>query len=439
MSAEAVLLRARGNPSGRTLEAYLGAGGYEGLRKALARVPEAVVKEVSDSELRGRGGAGFPTGRKWSFVPKDHPGPRYLICNADESEPGTFKDRELIECDPHMVIEGIAIACWAIGAHTAYIYIRGEFVRWARILEQALDEARARGLVGRSILGSPFDLDIWVHRGAGAYICGEETALIESLEGKRGFPRLKPPFPAVVGVFGKPTVVNNVETLACVPHIMTRGAAWFASIGRSRNTGPKLYCVSGHVNRPGVYELPLGVTFREIIEQHGGGIRNGGKLKAFFPGGSSAPIMTAGDVDVRADFDGCAEAGTMLGSGGVIVFDESVDIVAAAANLAHFYAHESCGQCTPCREGADWCMDILDRMLDGHGRSADPDTLLRICRFASEGMTICPLGDAFALPISSMVTKFRDEFERRISTASPRPQKKLPALPWAGQRPGFGD
>jgi NADH-quinone oxidoreductase subunit F len=435
---EAVLLRARGVPDSRALATYVAAGGYEGLKKALTMPPDAVTKEVLESELRGRGGAGFPTGRKWSFVPKDHPGPRYLICNADESEPGTFKDREIMEFDPHMLVEGIAIASYAIKANAAYVYIRGEFVRWARILEDAIAEARGAGYLGKDILGSGFDLDVWVHRGAGAYICGEETALLESLEGKRGFPRLKPPFPAVVGAFGKPTVVNNVETLACVPHILTRGAHWFASIGRPRNTGPKLFCISGHVNRPGVYELPLGVTFRELIYEHCGGIPGGKKLKAFFPGGTSAPIMTAAEVDVQADFDACAQAGTMLGSGGVIVLDETVDMVEAASNVAHFYAHESCGQCTPCREGSDWCKDILDRMVEGHGRAEDPETLLRICRFSSNGMTICPLGDAYALPIASMVNKFMEEFERRIATGTPLPQKKLPVLPWAGPRPGFG-
>ncbi len=434
---EPVLLRARGVENSRSVDTYLRAGGWEGFKKALSQPPDDVIKEVLDSELRGRGGAGFPTGRKWSFVPKDHPGPRYLICNADESEPGTFKDREIIEHDPQMVVEGVAIAAYAIGANTAYIYIRGEFVRWARLLEEAIAEARARGFLGKGACGSEFDIDIWVHRGAGAYICGEETSLIESLEGKRGFPRLKPPFPAVVGVFGKPTVVNNVETLACLPHIMTRGAAWFASIGRPRNTGPKLFCVSGHVERPGVYELPLGTTFAEIIEEHCGGVRGGRRLKAFFPGGSSAPIMLASEVGTMADFDACAEAGTMLGSGGVIVLDETVSIVEAAANLAHFYAHESCGQCTPCREGSDWAKDILDRILAGHGRPEDPDTLLRICKYASAGMTICPLGDAFSLPISSMVQKLRPEFDDMIAAATPRPPKKLPVLPWAGDRKGF--
>ena len=434
-----ILLAARGLADSRTLASYRGRGGYEALKRALAIGPDAVTKEVIDSELRGRGGAGFPTGRKWSFVPKDHPGPHYLICNADESEPGTFKDREIIEVDPHLVIEGVAIASFAIRANTAYIYIRGEFVRWAQILEDALAEARASNLLGRDVLGSGYDLDIWVHRGAGAYICGEETALIESIEGKRGLPRLKPPFPAVVGVFGKPTVVNNVETLACLPAILTRGAAWFGSIGRPRNTGPKLFSVSGHVRRPGVYELPLGVTFREIIDEHCGGVRDGHALKGFFPGGSSAPVLTAAHLDVRADFDACAEAGSMLGSGGVIVLDDSVDMVDVAANLAHFYAHESCGQCTPCREGSDWTVDILERILHGHGRPGDAEALLRICRFSSAGMTICPLGDAYALPISSLVKTFREEFDRALGSATPSPQRKLPVLPWAGPRPGFGE
>jgi NADH-quinone oxidoreductase subunit F len=435
---EPVLLRARGVAKSRAITTYLASGGYDGLIKAVSLTPEAIIQTVSESDLRGRGGAGFPTGRKWSFVPKDHPGPRYLICNADESEPGTFKDREIIEHDPHLLIEGVAIAAYAIKASTAYIYIRGEFAREAKILEEAVTEARGKGFLGKDIMGSGFSLDVVVHRGAGAYICGEETALIESIEGKRGFPRLKPPFPAIVGVFGKPTVVNNVETLACVPHIITRGARWFASIGRQRNTGPKLFCISGHVVKPGVYELPLGVTFKEIIFDVCGGIRDGRKLKAFFPGGTSAPILTAAEVDVKADFDACAQAGTMLGSGGVIVLDDSTDIVAAAANVAHFYAHESCGQCTPCREGTDWCMDILDRMVEGHARPEDPETLLRICNYASNGMTICPLGDAFAMPISSMVKKFKDDFQRAIERATPAPRIKQPQLPWLGTLPGFG-
>ena len=422
----------------QTLKGYEKTGGYQGLRDALSKfTPDALVNEVKTSGIRGRGGAGFPTGMKWSFLPKDV-FPRYLCVNADESEPGCFKDRYLIDESPHQLVEGVVIAAYALQVNIAFIYIRGEYRDQRLLLERAVEEARAAGYIGRNIRGSGFDCDVIVHGGAGAYICGEETALIESLEGKRGFPRLKPPFPAVVGVFGKPTVVNNVETLACVPHIMTRGAHWFSSIGRPRNTGPKLYCVSGQVKRPGVYELPLGVTFRELIFEHAGGMRGDRGLKAFFPGGTSAPVMTAAEVDVKADFDACAEAHTMLGSAAIIVLDESVDIVEATANVAHFYAHESCGQCTPCREGADWCMDILDRMAAGHGRAGDPDTLLRICRFASEGMTICPLGDAFALPISSMVRKFRAEFERHIASATPLPQRVRPVLPWAGPRPGFG-
>ncbi|HPC83888.1 MAG TPA: NADH-quinone oxidoreductase subunit NuoF [Thermoanaerobaculaceae bacterium] len=438
MRVDPILLRARGTPDSQSLTAYLAAGGYNAWEKVLQMTPEAVTAEVTLSELRGRGGAGFPTGRKWSFIPKDHPGPRYLVCNADESEPGTFKDRELIEHDPHLVVEGIAIAAFAIKASTAFVYIRGEFVRWAKILERAIAEARNKGYLGKGVLGSGYSLEIVVHRGAGAYICGEETALIESIEGKRGFPRLKPPFPAVAGLFGKPTIVNNVETLACLPHIINRGAKWFASIGRPRNTGPKLFCVSGHVQRPGVVELPLGVPFREIIFEHCGGIRDGRELKAFFPGGSSAPILSADQLDVRADFDACAEAGSMLGSGGVIVLDDTVDIVEAAANLAHFYAHESCGQCTPCREGSDWAVDILERILDGHGRPGDLELLQRICTYASGGMTICPLGDAFALPIASMVKKFAGEFERRIAAATPSPPRKKPVLPWSGPSHGFG-
>jgi NADH-quinone oxidoreductase subunit F len=391
--------------------------------------PAEVIEEVKASGVRGRGGAGFPAGVKWGFVPKDSPKPKYLICNADESEPGTFKDRELILVDPHMVLEGIAIATYAIGSHTAYIYIRGEFVRETEILIAAIDEARKKKYLGKNVLGLGYDLEIHVHRGAGAYICGEETALIESLEGKRGLPRLKPPFPAVVGVFGCPTVVNNVETLACVPHIINRGGAWFAGIGTERSTGPKLFCVSGHVERPGVYELPLGTTFREIIEEHCGGIKDGKKLKAFIPGGSSAPVLPADKVDTPADFDSVAAAGSMLGSGGLIVMDETVDMVWALENLLVFYAHESCGQCTPCREGSDWALDIVRRIRRGQGRPKDIETLHRIARFASQGMTICPLGDAFCGPIASFLEHFGNEFEALIERAEPMAPKKQPALP----------
>jgi NADH-quinone oxidoreductase subunit F len=426
---EPILLRARDTADSRAIESYRAAGGYRALAKALAVDPAAVIAEVKASGLRGRGGAGFPTGVKWGFVPKDSPKPKYLICNADESEPGTFKDREIIHVDPHMLIEGIVISGYAIGANVTYIYIRGEFHRELQILQQAIDEAAAAGFVGNNILGSGFDHGVHLHRGAGAYICGEETALIESIEGKRGLPRLKPPFPAVVGVFGCPTVVNNVETLACVPHIIDRGAAWYASMGTERSTGPKLFSVSGHVERPGVYEVPMGTTFREIIYGLCGGVRDGKNLKAFIPGGSSCPILPADKIDIGCDFESVAAAGSMLGSGGLIVMDETVDMVWALENLLTFYAHESCGQCTPCREGSDWALDVVRRIRKGYGRPQDLETLERIARFASQGMTICPLGDAFCEPIRSFLKHFGHEFEAAIANAQPLPPRKEPVLP----------
>jgi len=424
-----ILLRARGIENSRSLANAVERGGYRGLAKALEMEPADVIAEVKASGVRGRGGAGFPAGVKWGFVPKESARPKYLVCNADESEPGTFKDRELILVDPHMVLEGIAIASYAIGAHTAYIYIRGEFVKETEILEVAIAEARKNNYLGPKVLGSDYDLEIHIHRGAGAYICGEETALLESLEGKRGLPRLKPPFPAVVGVFGCPTVINNVETLACVPHIINHGGAWFAGIGTERSTGTKLFCVSGHVERPGVYEEPMGITFREIIEDRCGGVRGGRQLKAFIPGGSSAPVLAADKVDTPADFDSVAAAGSMLGSGGIIVMDDSVDMVWALENLLVFYAHESCGQCTPCREGSDWAVDIVRRIRRGYGRPEDIETLRRIARYASRGMTICPLGDAFCGPIESFLDLFGHEFEEAIAGSLPMPGGKLPILP----------
>ncbi len=433
-----ILLRARGLKNSRALSTYRRLGGYSALEKALSMTPAEVIEEVKASGIRGRGGAGFPAGVKWGFVPRDTAKPKYMICNADESEPGTFKDRELILVDPHMVLEGIAIASYAIGANTAYIYIRGEFVDEAQILARAIAEARRKKFLGEDILGSGYDLEVHVHRGAGAYICGEETALIESIEGKRGLPRLKPPFPAVVGVFGCPTVVNNVETLACIPHILEHGGAWFAAIGTERSTGPKLFCVSGHVERPGVYEAPMGITFREIIEDLCGGMRGGGKLKAFIPGGSSAPVLPADKIDTPADFESVAQAGSMLGSGGLIVMDESVDMVWALENLLVFYAHESCGQCSPCREGSDWAVDIVRRIRRGHGLPGDIETLQRIARFASQGMTICPLGDAFCGPIVSFLEHFGREFEEAISKASSITAKTLPILPVQSDRELFG-
>jgi NADH-quinone oxidoreductase subunit F len=436
--SEPILLRARGVKNSQKLSTYLRSGGYKALEKALGMDPAEVIDEVKTAGVRGRGGAGFPAGVKWGFVPKDLPKPKYLICNADESEPGTFKDRELILVDPHMVLEGIAIASYAIGAKVAYIYIRGEFVRESEILVKAIGEAKRKKYLGPDILGRGYDLEIHVHRGAGAYICGEETALIESIEGKRGLPRLKPPFPAVVGVFGCPTVVNNVETLACVPHIIEHGGAWFAGIGTERSTGPKLFSVSGHVERPGVYESPMGITFREIIEDLCGGMRGGRALKAFIPGGSSAPVLPADKIDTPADFDSVAQAGSMLGSGGLIVMDETVDMVWALENLLTFYAHESCGQCTPCREGSDWALDVVRRIHRGQGRTEDLETLRRIARFASQGMTICPLGDAFCGPISSFLDHFGHEFEEAIAKAENMPPKTLPILPLSSDRALFG-
>ncbi len=435
---EPILLRARGEDNPRSISTYLRLGGYSAIAKAFVMGPQDVIAEVKTAGVRGRGGAGFPAGVKWGFVPSDSPKPKYMICNADESEPGTFKDRELIHVAPHMVLEGIIISSYAIGANTAYIYIRGEFHQEAELLNQAIDEAYRKNYLGKNILKSGFDLDVVVHRGAGAYICGEETALIESIEGKRGQPRLKPPFPAVVGIFGCPTVVNNVETLACVPHIIERGGKWFAGIGTERSSGPKLFSVSGHVEKPGVYEVPLGTPFREILEEHCGGVRGGRKLKAFIPGGSSCPVLPAELIDTPCDFESVAEAGSMLGSGGLIVMDETVDMVWALENLMRFYAHESCGQCTPCREGSDWALDILKRINAGHGQPNDIETLERIARYASQGMTICPLGDAFCEPIASYLRHFRAEFEAKIEAGKPLPKSKGPVLPVRSSKSMFG-
>ena len=398
-----------------TLAAYEQSGGYRALARALKEMtPEQVVEEVKGSGLRGRGGAGFPTGAKWGFMPKG-PGEKYLVLNADESEPGTFKDRLLIERDPHLVLEGFLIGCYAVGCRHGFVYIRGEFVHGYRLLAKAVEEARAKGYIGKNILGSGFDCEITVYRGAGAYICGEETALLESLEGKRGHPRLKPPFPAQVGLYGKPTTVNNVETIANVPMIIERGAAWYASIGREKNTGPKLYCLSGHVRKPGVYEFPLGIPLKELIDEHAGGmLRDDRPLKAVIPGGSSVPILRADQCDVLMDFDSLAAAGTLLGSAGVIVMDDSVCIVDALLNIARFYAHESCGQCTPCREGTGWYVQILERLEAGGGKLSDLDLLVEMSD-RIQGNTICPLGDAVAMPVRSYVTVFRGEFEHHVT------------------------
>jgi len=406
-----VLTRNIDKPNSASIETYVAGGGYEHARKALTTMtPDQIVQLVKDSELRGRGGAGFPTGMKWSFVPKNAPKPTWLLCNADESEPGTFKDRVIIERDPHLLIEGMIISAFAIGSNPmSYIYIRGEFHFGATVLEKALEEARAKGFLGKGIFGSTFDFDITVHRGAGAYICGEETGLIESLEGHRGQPRVKPPFPAVVGVFGGPTVVQNVETIACVPFIVEHGADWFKSFGTPKNTGPKLYCVSGNVKKPGVYEFPMGITIKELIYDHCGGITAGRQLKAVIPGGASAPMLMPDEIDLPLNFDALMKAGSMLGSAGIIVLDESVCIVDAVWRLAKFFAHESCGQCTPCREGTNWMESILDRLERGLGRQQDADLLLDMADNIG-GKSLCALGDAAIGPVISSVRKFRDEY-----------------------------
>jgi NADH-quinone oxidoreductase subunit F len=409
-------------PNSASIDVYLDGGGYGAVKKALAMKPDEVVQLVKDSELRGRGGAGFPTGSKWGFVPKNAPNPTYLLCNADESEPGTFKDRVIIEQDPHLLIEGMIIAAYAIGScPMAYIYIRGEFYFGATVLDKALEEARAKGYLGKDILGSGFDFDITVHRGAGAYICGEETGLIESVEGHRGQPRVKPPFPAVVGVFGGPTVVNNVETLACVPLIVNHGAEWFKSFGIPKNTGPKLYCVSGNVKKPGVYEFAMGVNLKELIYVHCGGITGDRKLKAVIPGGASAPMLLPDEIDIPLTFDALMKAGSMLGSAGIIVLDESVCIVDAVWRLSKFFAHESCGQCTPCREGTNWLESILDRIERGHGRPQDADLLLDMSDNIG-GKSLCALGDAAIGPVISSVKKFRSEFLYHVEHKSCLPE-----------------
>ncbi len=413
--SEKILTKRLENPGyGGMIEEYLATGGYQAIAKTLKEhAPASLIELVRRSGLRGRGGAGFPTGVKWGFVPKDPGLTKYLVCNADESEPGTFKDRDLIMRDPHQLLEGILLASYAIGCQTAYIYIRGEFIAGAAILERAIKEAAAHGFLGKDILGSGFSVEIYPHRGAGAYICGEETALLESLEGKRGLPRLKPPFPATAGLYRLPTVVNNVETLCNLPHIVLRGPEWFSSIGTPKSTGTRIFSVSGHIRRPGNYELPIDVPMRELIFEHAGGMRDGRRLKAVIPGGSSVPVLTEQHLDTRMDFESLAKAGSMAGSGGVIVMDESTCMVRTGEVVARFYHHESCGQCTQCREGTAWLHKTLRRIEEGRGRKADLDLLLDICE-NMKGKTICPLSDAAAMPIESYLKYFGDEFEQHI-------------------------
>jgi NADH-quinone oxidoreductase subunit F len=396
------------------IDVFLQNGGYRALEKALKEMtPESIIDEVKKSNLRGRGGAGFPTGMKWAFVPKDSPKARYVICNADESEPGSCKDRPLMELDPHQLFEGMVIAGRAIGAHEGFIYIRGEYRYVLDILDTALAEAYSRGYVGKNILGTGFDFDIVVHTGAGAYECGEESALMESLEGKRGYPRIKPPFPAVVGLYGCPTIINNVETLSTVPSIILEGGETYAQRGTPRNGGTRLLCVSGHVNKPGIYEIPLGMNMKTFIYETAGGIPDGKKLKAVIPGGSSCPLMTAEEVDVPMDFDALAKAGSMLGSGGMVVIDEDTCMVDMARRIMHFYSHESCGWCIPCREGTSWLRKTLERFHAGFGRIEDIDNLADLAKNML-GRTFCPLGDAAALPTISIVAKWRNEFEDHL-------------------------
>ena len=405
-------------PDHHTLAGYERNGGYKAIRKALGTDPLAIIEEMKKSGLRGRGGAGFGAGQKWSFVPRNSGKPTYVVCNADESEPGTFKDRLLIERTPHSVIEGMMVAAWAVQSNWACVYIRGEYAFPYIQLKRAVEECYASGYLGKNIFGSNFSLDLVVHRGAGAYICGEETGLIESLEGKKGQPRLKPPyFPAAIGLYKAPTVLNNVETFAAVPWIINNGGDAYAAIGTEKSKGTKLFSASGHINKPGVYEIELGYPFKQFLEEECGGMLEGRKLKAVIPGGSSVPIVRAEDLnDVTMDYEAWNKLGTFLGSGGVIVLDETVDMVEALLNLTHFYAHESCGQCTPCREGGHWIEKIFDRINSGAGLPGDLELVESLCNQIA-GHTICFLGDSIAMPVRSFTTKFKDEFEGKINAA----------------------
>jgi NADH-quinone oxidoreductase subunit F len=414
--AELIVTKYIDVPGIDTLDVYRAHDGYKALEKALREYqPEQIVEMVKKSGLRGRGGAGFPTGMKWSFLPKDSSRPRYLCCNADESEPGTFKDRMLMEKLPHRVLEGVIISSFATHVHHAFIYVRGELAFAGRQMERAVSEAYNAGYLGKNILGSGYDLEVTVHRGAGAYICGEESALLESLEGKRGYPRLKPPFPATIGLYGGPTVINNVETLATVPPIVLSGAEWYASFGTEKSKGTRIFCLSGHVNRPGNYELPLGTPLRVLIEDYGGGVWKGRQLKAIIPGGSSTFFLGPDKIDVPLDFESVAAAGSMLGSGGVIVFDDQTCIVDAVLRISEFYRDESCGKCTPCREGTFWMVQLLERLEAGHGKSSDMDLLVDICDNIS-GKAFCPLGDAATSTVVSSIKLFREEYEFHVRT-----------------------
>ncbi len=426
-----------GREEAKKIAGYEALGGYKALRKALDMKPEDIVGEVKTSNLRGRGGAGFPCGIKWSFVPKGAD-TVYLVCNCDESEPGTCKDRELVYWDPHQLIEGMIISAYALNAKLAFIYIRGEMMREYAVLQKAVDEAYERGYLGDNVMGKGVKVDLVVHRGAGAYICGEETALLNSLEGWRGQPRLKPPFPAVEGAFGKPTIVNNVETLSNIPHIVANGGQWFADLGVGRSGGTRIVCVSGHVEKPGIYELPMTMSFRELIDDVCGGVWKGRKVKGVIPGGTSMPVLDASELDVPVEFDaltsderikpvevapgvpfdmgGGRQLRTMAGSGGIVVFDDQTDAVALCSRIMDFYAHESCGQCTPCREGTGWLKAICNRVAAGQGKAGDVELLANVA-YGIAGNSICPLGEAAAWPMLAFLTKFRAEFQAKIDQA----------------------
>ncbi len=423
-----VISRRFGIANSHKIDVYLQTEGYQALEKALKQMtPDQIVDEVKKSNLRGRGGAGFPTGMKWSFVPKDTNKPKYILANCDESEPGTCKDRPLMEMDPHQLIEGMVIAGKAVGAHVGYAYIRGEYRYIIDIMDAAISEAYAKGYLGKNILGSGFDFDLVTHTGAGAYECGEESALMESLEGKRGYPRIRPPFPAVVGLYGCPTVINNAESLSTIPAIIRQGGEWYANLGTPKNGGTRLYSISGHVNRPGIYELPLGFPLRRLIEEVAGGIAGGKKLKAVIPGGSSCPLLSADEIDIPMDYDSVAKAGSMLGSGGTVIMDEDTCMVDMARRIMHFYAHESCGWCIPCREGTAWLRKMLDRFHEGGGREEDIPLIDELSKNML-GRTFCPLGDAAALPTISIVKKWRNEFEEHLQgKCSHRPAEVIAA------------
>jgi len=408
-----ILTRRFGLPDSASLDTYLATEGFAGFRKALAMKPEEILEQVKISNLRGRGGAGFPTGLKWGFVPRDSGKPRYIVVNADEGEPGTCKDRLLMENDPHQLIEGMLIAGLVVGARTGYIYVRGEYRYVIEVLERAIEECRQRGYLGRNILGRGFDFEAYTHTGAGSYECGEESALLESLEGKRGVPRIRPPFPAVAGLYRCPTVLNNVESYSSIPAILREGGAAFAALGTPRDSGTRLFCISGHVRRPGVYELPVGFNLLRMIHEVAGGVRDGKKLKAVIPGGSSCPVLRADECDLAMDYDSVAKAGSMLGSGGVIVIGEDACMVRVASRIMRFYAHESCGWCIPCREGTAWLRKLLARFHAGGATRSDLELIGDVARNML-GRTFCPLGDAAAMPTISLVEKFRDEFEAHL-------------------------